>query len=157
MPHSLQIANSLARGKVCNRHNDTIFSSLYRANMAKRSRPVIQVTWYLTEWMDALNVRQRDMMERAGWSKTTASLLYNRQQDMNVELLKAAAVALNRETWELLMPPEEAFRIIRHRREVQEEALRLVAEQTQAFRAEPSSLSERKEDDRYSPERNATG
>jgi transcriptional regulator with XRE-family HTH domain len=126
--HSLHIANSIASKKVCNQHNDTRRDSFYNANMAKRSRPTIKVTWFLREWMLALGVRQRDMIERAGWSKTTASLLYNCQQDMNVELLKSAAIALNRQTYELLLPPEEAFRIIRHRQEVEKEALRLVSQ-----------------------------
>lgn len=105
--------------------------------MAKRSRPVIPVTWYLTEWMDALGVRQADMVREAGWSKTTASLLYNRQQDMNVDLLKSAAAALKRKPYELLMPPEDAFQIIRHRQEIQREALRLVGEPRQDFTGKP--------------------
>lgn len=109
--------------------------------MAKRSRPVIPVSWFLREWMDTLGVRQKDMMERADWSKTTASLLYNCQQDMNVDLLKSAARALNRQPYELLMPPAEAFRIIRHRQEVEEEALRLVAEKRLDYQTEPSNLS----------------
>lgn len=105
--------------------------------MAKRSRPVIPVTWYLREWMDALGVRQSDMVREAGWSKTTASLLYNCQQDMNVELLKSAAVALNRQPYELLMPPEDAFQIIRHRQEIEREALRLVADRKVEFTGKP--------------------
>ena len=105
--------------------------------MAKRSRPVIPVTWYLREWMDALEVRQSDMVREAGWSKTTASLLYNCQQDMNVELLKSAAAALKRKPYELLIPPEEAFQIIRHRQEIEREALRLVAENKIEFRDKP--------------------
>lgn len=96
--------------------------------MAKRSRPIIPVTWYLKEWMDTLGVNQAHMVREAGWSKTTASLLYNCQQDMNVDLLKSAAAALKREPFELLMPPEDAFQIIRHRQEIEREALRLVAD-----------------------------
>jgi hypothetical protein len=88
----------------------------------------MQVTWFLKEWMDALGVRQADMVREAGWSKTTASLLYNCQQDMNVDLLKSAAVALKRQPYELLMPPEDAFQIIRHRQEIEREALRLVSD-----------------------------
>lgn len=106
--------------------------------MAKRSRPVIPVTWYLREWMDTLKVRQSDMIREAGWSKTTASLLYNRQQDMNVDLLKSAAAALNRKPYELLMPPEDAFRIIRHQQEVEREVLKLVAERQVDYKAGPA-------------------
>lgn len=88
--------------------------------------------------MDTLGVRQTDMIREAGWSKTTASLLYNCQQDMNVELLKSAAVALKRQPYELLMPPEEAFRIIRHRQEIEREALKLVAERKDEFKGKPA-------------------
>ncbi len=94
--------------------------------MAKNTRPRIPVTWYLREWMDTLGVNQAYMVKEAGWSKTTASLLYNCQQDMNVDLLKSAAFALKREPYELLMRPEDAFQIIRHRQEIEREALRLV-------------------------------
>ncbi len=101
--------------------------------MAKRTRPVIPVTWYLREWMDTLGVNQSFMVREAGWSKTTASLLYNCQQDMNVDLLKSAAAALKREPYELLMPPEDAFQIIRHRQEIEREALRLVSDRQAKF------------------------
>lgn len=110
--------------------------------MAKRTRPVIPVTWYLKEWMDTLGVNQAYMVREAGWSKTTASHAYNCQIDMNVDLLKSAAVALKREPYELLMPPEDAFQIIRHRQEVEREALRLVetrrvADRQQDFTGKP--------------------
>ena len=100
--------------------------------------------------MDALGVRQSDMVREAGWSKTTASLLYNCQQDMNVELLKSAAAALKRRPYELLMPPEEAFQIIRHRQEIEREALRLVAERQTDFVAKP-------EDDAVTPRWSSNG
>lgn len=123
--------------------------------MAKRSRPVIPVTWYLREWMDALGVRQSDMIREAGWSKTTASLLYNCQQDMNVDLLKSAAAALKRRPYELLMPPEEAFQIIRYRQEVEREALRLVSERQLGYTPQP----EQEDDSEWSkpPEPRAKG
>lgn len=107
--------------------------------MAKRSRPVIPVTWYLREWMDSLRVKQAYMVKHAGWSKTTASLLYNCQQDMNVELLKSAAAALGRKPYELLMPPEDAYQIIRHRQEIEREALKLVADRKVEFTGQPES------------------
>lgn len=141
MSPSLHVANLIASGKVCAPRNDTKWLRFYTANMPKKSRPIIAVTWYLREWMDSLGVRQKDMMDRTGWSKTTASLLYNCQQDMNPELLRAAAAALNRKTYELLMPPAEAFRIIRHRQVVEDEALRLVAEQPSRYIPEPPDLT----------------
>ena len=61
-----------------------------------RSRPRITVGWYLPEWMDTLRVNQAQMIERTGWSKTTASLLYNCQQDYNPALVTSAAAAKTR-------------------------------------------------------------
>lgn len=103
-----------------------------------RTRPKIPVGWFLTEWMDTLGVNQVQMIDRAGWSKTSASLLYNRQQDHNPALVKAAAHALNIEPFELFLPPEEAFHIRRLRQAVEEEhRLRVVAEQRREFAAAP--------------------
>ena len=114
-----------------------------------RTRPKIPVGWFLTEWMDSLGVNQAQMIERAGWSKTTASLLYNRQQDHNPALVAAAAHALHIEQFELFMLPEEAFHIRRLRQAVDEEhRLRLVAEERREFAAQPPD-----EGDRLAPRR----
>jgi hypothetical protein len=132
MPLSLHIANVPTSTKVCRRHNDTNLQSFYIANMA-RSRPAIPVGWYLTEWMDTLHVRQSEMIRRTGWSKTTTSLLYNRQQDYNPELVRAAAIALNLAQWELLMPPAEAMAL----RRVRSNALAIAAEDRSSFTPAP--------------------
>lgn len=117
---SLHIANLSTSTKVCAGHNDPNSRSFYDANMS-RTRPVIQVGWYLREWMDTLGVNQAQMIERTDWSKTTASHLYNCRQDYNPALVKAAARALNIRDFELFMPPEEAFHIRRLRQAVEEE------------------------------------
>jgi hypothetical protein len=101
--------------------------------MAK-TRPVIPVGWFLREWMDSLHVDQATMMREAGWSKTTASLLYNCQQDYNPNLVKAASHALKIREFELLLPPGEAFHIRRLRQAVEEEhQLRAVSEKQIPF------------------------
>lgn len=128
MPNSLHIANGFASGKVCTARNDTPRPCFYTANMA-RTRPRIPVGWFLREWMETLKVRQADMMKRAGWSKTTASLLYNCQQDYNPQLVRDAARALNVEEWELLMPPSLAMQIRRLRAAVDSEVQLRVAEE----------------------------
>lgn len=103
-----------------------------------RSRPRIQVGWFLREWMDTLQVRQATMCDRTGWSKTTASLLYNCQQDYNPQLVADAARALNVEPWELLMHPELAMQLRRLRAAVAEEAhLRAAEPRTPFTPAEP--------------------
>lgn len=98
-----------------------------------RTRPRLPVGWFLREWMDTLHVRQADMVERAGWSKTTASLLYNCQQDYNPELVRSAADALNVEPWELLMPPELAMQIRRLRQAVDREVQLRAAEERAGY------------------------
>lgn len=124
MLNSLQNANSYASEKVCHQHNDRFARGLYIANMAKRARPVLNVRWYLREWMDTLHVRQSQMVEEAGWSKTTASLLYNCQQDYNPDLVEQAAHALKISPYELLMRPADAMAL----RGFRENAIKLAAE-----------------------------
>lgn len=55
------------------------------------------------------------MMELTGWSKATMSQLYNGVQDYSPAILEAAAIALNVETFELLMPPDRAMNLRRFR------------------------------------------
>ena len=80
------------------------------------------MNWYLREWMDHLGVKQRDMVERAGWSKATASQLYNGDQDYSPRVVGQASVALNVAPFELLMKPEQAMAL----RRLRSEALRVV-------------------------------
>jgi len=79
--------------------------------------------WFLSEWMHALGLRQADLMQRTGWSKTTASLLYNGRQKYNPVLLMEAADAMNLRPFELFLPPDEAMAI----RRMREAALQIVA------------------------------
>lgn len=102
--------------------------------MARKSRPVIDVGWFLTEWMDSLRVRQADMIERAGWSKTTASLLYNRQQDYSPRLIEEAAHALNVAPFELLLHPDDAMAM----RRMRESALTIAADRRHSFTPAPA-------------------
>jgi transcriptional regulator with XRE-family HTH domain len=78
--------------------------------MARRGVPK-QINWHLREWMEALGVSQAEMIRRTGWSKATASQLYNNKQDYSPKLVNEAAVALNVERWELLMTPATAAAI----------------------------------------------
>lgn len=99
-----------------------------------KTRPVLAVGWYLREWMDTLQVRQSDMIRETGWSKTTASLLYNCRQDYNPQLVAEAARALNIQPWELLMPPALAMQQRRLREAVVEEVqIERAAEQRTTF------------------------
>jgi transcriptional regulator with XRE-family HTH domain len=65
--------------------------------------------------MDMLGVKQADMCRRTGWSKASASQLYNGIQDYSPNIVEAAAIALNVAEYELLMQPERAMAIRRLR------------------------------------------
>lgn len=73
------------------------------------------------------------MVEAAGWSKTTASLLYNCQQDYNPDLIEQAAHALNIKPYELLMHPAEAMAL----RRVRENSIKIAAESRIDYRPGP--------------------
>lgn len=88
------------------------------------SRPKQNVAWHLAAWMDTLRTSQTDMMDRAGWSKTTASLLYNCRQDLSSKLIKEAAFALNIEPFELFMLPDQAMAL----RRLRDDAIRIAAD-----------------------------
>lgn len=94
----------------------------HNRNMARRGIPKGPVNWYLREWMDMLGVKQRDMIEKAGWSKATASQLYNGIQDYSPKVVNEAAQALNVAPFELLMRPEQAMAY----RRIREDALRVI-------------------------------
>lgn len=80
--------------------------------MARRGLPT-RINWYLREWMDHFEVSQADMIRRTGWSKATASQLYNNKQDYSPKIVREAAQALNVEDFELLMKPERAMALRR--------------------------------------------
>lgn len=62
-----------------------------------------------------LGVNQAEMCRRTGWSKASASQLYNNKQDYSPKIVKEAALALNVEDYELLMKPERAMALRRQR------------------------------------------
>lgn len=75
------------------------------------------------------------MMEKAGWNKTAASLLYNERQDLSSKLLEEAAMVLNCATYELLLRFDDAMAM----RRLRESALRIAADDRQAFRGFPDN------------------
>lgn len=89
--------------------------------MARRGVPN-QINWYLREWMDHLGVKQAAIVRLTGWSKATASQLYNNVQDYSPKVVNEAATALNVAPYELLMKPETAMAL----RRLRQDALRVV-------------------------------
>ena len=109
------MANLSAMGKfVQMRIDDVRHINLHRA-MTRRGDARGRSDWYLREWMDALKVRQTDIMQQTGWSKATASQLYTGAQNYSPKVVIEAAAALNVRPFELLMPVEEAMMLRRLR------------------------------------------
>lgn len=101
--------------------NDFCRAFPHNASMARRGVPK-QINWYLREWMDHLSVKQAEICRRTGWSKASASQLYNNVQDYSPKIVNEAAQALNVAPYELLMRPEQAMAL----RRLRAEALRVV-------------------------------
>lgn len=109
------ITNIMASIKVRTMHNDGFARSRYDRRMARRGVPKDTVHWFIREWMDTLGVKQAEMCRRTGWSKASASQIYNGLQDYSPPIVRQAAIALNVADYELLMKPEEAMAIRRLR------------------------------------------
>ena len=122
MPECSHITNFEASPYVRTIPPDSVRRRSYNANMARRGVPKGPINWYLPEWMDALGKKQADMMKLTGWSKATASQLYNGTQDYSPKVVNEAAQAFHCAPYELLMPYEEAMAL----RRVRGDAKRLV-------------------------------
>jgi transcriptional regulator with XRE-family HTH domain len=109
------ITNDTATPFVRTFGDDTKHAWPHYANMTRRGVPKAGPKWFLREWMDMLGVKQADMCRRTGWSKASASQLYNGIQDYSPHIVEAAALALNVAEYELLMQPERAMAIRRLR------------------------------------------
>lgn len=82
--------------------------------MARRkSKPPRQLShhWYLVEWAERLGVRQRDAIEKLGWSKAQASDIFNGKQRYTADLVDEVAAWLQLAPYELMMPPADALAI----------------------------------------------
>lgn len=117
---------------VCRSLNDDHKPLRYPQDMARRGIPKNKVNWFLRDWMDHLGLKQADMVRLAGWSPATANQLYNGTQDYSPRVVNAAAVALNCDPYELLMPYETAMALRRQRAD----ALKIVADTRLHFRAQ---------------------
>jgi transcriptional regulator with XRE-family HTH domain len=92
--------------------------------MARRkSKPPRQLShhWYLAEWAERLGVRQKDAVNKLGWSKAQASDLFTGKQRYTQDLIDEVAAWLHLAPYELLMAPADAYAI----REMRESAARL--------------------------------
>lgn len=67
--------------------------------------------WYLAEWAKRKGVRQRDAIEKLGWSKAQASDLFTGKQRYTQDLIDEVSAWLRLSPYELLMEPEDALAI----------------------------------------------
>lgn len=82
--------------------------------MARRkSTPPRQLShhWFLAEWAERLGVRQKDAVEKLGWSKAQASDIFTGKQRYTADLVDEVALWLHLAPYELLMAPEDALAI----------------------------------------------
>ncbi len=82
--------------------------------MARRkSKPprLLSHQWFLAEWAERLQVRQKDAVEKLGWSKAQASDLFTGKQRYTQDLVDEVAAWLQLSPYELLMHPDDAHAI----------------------------------------------
>ena len=92
--------------------------------MARRkSKPprMLSHQWFLADWAGRLGVRQRDAVEKLGWSKAQASDIFNGKQRYTADLVDEVAQWLHLAPYELLMHPDDAYAI----RSMRESAARI--------------------------------
>lgn len=85
--------------------------------------------WYFAEWASHRGKKQADAQRELGWSRSTASGLWNGTQRYTQERVDEASVWLGVAPYELLMPPEEAVAL----RGLRDSAYAIAAEQKRAL------------------------
>ena len=121
-----QYAAVLFQGPTSQARNRTI------ATMPKRSsKPPSELThqWHLAAWAALGGKKQADAQRDLGWSRSTASGLWNGTQRYTQERVDEAARWLGIEPYELLMRPEEAIDL----RRLRESAFAIAAEAGRRF------------------------
>jgi hypothetical protein len=81
-------------------------------------------TWYLREWMTALEKIQADLTKELDWPKAKANRVFNGQQRYNEDLVLELAAWLNLRPYELLLPPKQAMAI----RRLRDDAVRIASD-----------------------------
>ena len=76
--------------------------------------------WYLSEWLETLQVSQADLCRKTDYPKAKVSDLVNGKQRYNRDVLNDIANALNIKPHELLMHPSDAMSLRRMRKLAEE-------------------------------------
>lgn len=131
MTFSSDSPNLLSIANVRTSRNDTPAAIDYHPNMPRKRTPqaVIGPDWFINEWMAQFDLKQADMIRKCGWSKARASEIANGQTSYYREIVNTVASVLEIHPFELLMHPDEAFRL----RRLRETALAIAAEERADF------------------------
>jgi transcriptional regulator with XRE-family HTH domain len=108
--------------------------------MSARRRQKNANNWHLSEWMAYFGLRQVDLMDRTGWSKTATSLIVNGKQDFNARILQEVSDALNIAIYELFLTPDSAMALRRQRAD----SVRIAADNTIPYAPQPEIVPFRK-------------
>lgn len=92
--------------------------SSHHVNMTEEAQP----DWYLHEWFATQGLKQNDLVTKLDYPKNTANRLWHGLQPFRRDHVAEISALLNIKPHELLMPPEEAFRIRRLEAAVREAA-----------------------------------
>lgn len=77
--------------------------------------------WFLKDWLRTTNKKQADLVNDLDWNKAKASLMARGLQPYTRDEVNEVSAYLNIRPWELLMHPDDAFRL----RRLKEEMVRL--------------------------------
>lgn len=94
----------------------------------------LQHRWYLAEWAALKGKIQADAQRELGWSRSTASGLWNGTQRYTQERVDEVASWLSLAPYEILMLPEQAMAL----RGLRETAYAIAAERGRPFQDGPS-------------------
>lgn len=111
---------SNSRGDGFDDRNDTV-------GVTEESTP----DWHLQEWMTHFEKKQASLVNELGWHKGRANFVWHGKQQYSRALVNEISDWLGIEPFELLMPPEDAFRY----RRIRETAIAMAAEEARAASA----------------------
>ena len=92
--------------------NDMKAARIYKLPMPRKAANSATFDWYLVDWMAAKKINQAEMARQCGWSKATMHDIYHGTTAFYRDILVTAAAALMIEPFQLLLPPERAYKMM---------------------------------------------
>lgn len=89
--------------------DDFLWRSSHYVNMEQPAGP----DWFLHEWFATAGLKQHDLVTKLDYGKNTASRLWHGLQPFRRDHVQDISALLNIKPYELLMHPEEAFKLRR--------------------------------------------